>query len=513
MNKQIIFTLVSLWLTSFIVFDIGAQHHDNIWLMSSVNGGIKIDFSTGEPQVSEVDIPIIFHNTAATTSDVQGDLQFYTNGCEIQHFEFGNMQNGGGLNPGEVFDDFCVGPSSSNWGYPQTGHGAVSVPVPFQESEYYLIHKPYDLYSQNGQLYGAWAFELLYSRIDMSENNGLGKVTEKNIAFEIDSFELGHVALNKHADGENWWLIQPLNYSNEYAVFHVDSFGLNQQARYTLGVVDELETTGTGQSLFSPDGTQYFRYNSIQGLRIFDFDRITGELSNFRHVPLPLEDQAEIAYGGVGISPSGRFAYVSTIFDIYQYDLQAPDIAASRVHIAEITNPMDYIIHPTAFNFQLGPDCKLYVFNNSGISHHVIHSPDEPGLACDFEQGALEMPYPVFRDMPYFPHYRLGPLGNEGSPCAEPLVSTTEQPVAATDNAFEVYPNPTYGLVTVKGKREGVAALRVIDQFGRVLLQKNWANDASFKREVNLSHLPAGIYTLEITTADDIIYTERLILQ
>ncbi|PHI18886.1 hypothetical protein CEQ90_15705 [Lewinellaceae bacterium SD302] len=513
MNKQIIFTLVSLVLTSFYTMALLGQHHDNIWLMSDINGGVKIDFSTGEPEVSAVDIPIIFENSSTSMSNSVGELQFYTNGCRIHHHEFDDMLNGTGINLGNIFSDFCVGPNAPYFGYPQLGHGAVSIPVPYHEEEYFLVHKPIDNFVDSDTLVGIWAFELLFSRIDMTKNDGLGRVMGKNIVVEVDSFESGHIALNKHANGEDWWLIQPMNFSNEYAIYLVDSLGVNQHSRVNIGLVDERATSALGQSLFSPNGDKYFRYNSIQGLRIFDFDRSTGELSNFIHISSPAGIQSEIQAGGVGVSPSGRYAYVSTRLDIYQYDLQAPDIAASRVHVAEITNPMDYIIHPTAFNFQLGPDCKLYVFNNSGISHHVIHEPDNPGQSCNFEQGGLVMPYPVFRDMPYFPNYRLGPLGDEGSPCADPLVSTTEQPVIEAESAFEVYPNPTYGPVTVEGKRERVTGLRVIDGFGRVLWQNKWPGGGSAKLSIDLGHLPNGLYTLEVTDDEDKVSTERLILQ
>ena len=44
----------------------------------------------------------------------------------------------------------------------------------------------------------------------------------------------------------------------------------------------------------------------------------------------------QLDYGrGVAFSPNGRFLYVSTDLDVYQFDTEADDIAASEVHIAQ----------------------------------------------------------------------------------------------------------------------------------------------------------------------------------
>ena len=52
---------------------------------------------------------------------------------------------------------------------------------------------------------------------------------------------------------------------------------------------------------------------------------------------------------------------------------------------------------------------------------HVIHYPDEPGLACEVEQYGVSLPYYHLRSMPNFPNYRLGPLV-PGAPPAPPCV-------------------------------------------------------------------------------------------
>ena len=64
---------------------------------------------------------------------------------------------------------------------------------------------------------------------------------------------------------------------------------------------------------------------------LFDFDRETGLLSNYQHYAI--EDSAIWAVGAA-FSPNSRYLYLSSTFDVYQLDTEAPDIAASRQQIS-----------------------------------------------------------------------------------------------------------------------------------------------------------------------------------
>ncbi|MBK6894734.1 MAG: hypothetical protein IPH00_16790 [Flavobacteriales bacterium] len=81
--------------------------------------------------------------------------------------------------------------------------------------------------------------------------------------------------------------------------------------------------------------------------------------------------------------PNSRFLYVTSVLDVYQYDTEASDIAASMVHIAHWDST--YSPGPpfaTVFDIaQLAPDGKIYIgTGNSTLRMHVINDPDEPGL-------------------------------------------------------------------------------------------------------------------------------------
>lgn len=77
----------------------------------------------------------------------------------------------------------------------------------------------------------------------------------------------------------------------------------------------------------------------------------------------------------VAFSPNGRYVYVSSVFNVYQFDTEAADVAASMVHIAEWDST--YSPFPplaTLFDIaQLAPDGKIYISTgNSTDKLHVI---------------------------------------------------------------------------------------------------------------------------------------------
>lgn len=95
---------------------------------------------------------------------------------------------------------------------------------------------------------------------------------------------------------------------------------------------------------------------------------------------------------------------------LYQYDLWAEDIEATRTLVAEYDGHLDPF--PTTFFLgQLAPDGKIYIASNNGVtSLHVIHNPD-----ADCPDCRIELPTFNSFSIPNQPNYRLGPI--DGSPC------------------------------------------------------------------------------------------------
>src|SRR5690606_1796319 len=189
--------------------------------------------------------------------------------------------------------------------------------------------------------------------------------------------------------------------------------------------------TGT-QVVFTPDANKYIRVNPFNGLNIFDFDNEKGELSNPIVIDFPNDT---FYYAGASASANSRFLYISARTKLYQFDLQAVDIAASKTLIGVwdgFDDPYPIIFYYSA----LAPDNKIYISGTSSHKYlHVIHKPDSLGLACEFEQRGIELPSYNFATIPNFPHYRSQPTAVD----CDPTVYTEE--IAPFQEGFKMYPN------------------------------------------------------------------------
>jgi len=79
----------------------------------------------------------------------------------------------------------------------------------------------------------------------------------------------------------------------------------------------------------------------------------------------------------------------------------------------------------------------------------------------------------------------------------------------AGNDAATVYPNPTRGAVRVESGRESITACRVTSMNGQVLLQRTGSFSSSF--DIDLSHLPQGIYMVEAFSSSDVVVREKVI--
>jgi hypothetical protein len=124
-------------------------------------------------------------------------------------------------------------------------------------------------------------------------------------------------------------------------------------------------------------------------------------------------------FQGMAFSPNNRYLFVGVdAWDLYQYDLWAADIEASRM----LVDTNDGYVEPGWFNATFGPmmpgpDGRIYMIPISGSSRavHVIDRPDERGKAAKLLQHHITLQTSNARSVQNFPNYRLGPI--DGSPC------------------------------------------------------------------------------------------------
>lgn len=239
----------------------------------------------------------------------------------------------------------------------------------------------------------------------MSLDNGRGGVTDKNVVIIQDTLNFQGAAC-KHTDNGFWWFMAHKERgSNLFYKFLLTADGVQGPSEQSIGRDFTIRGSGSGQACFSPDGSMYAYYDRDIHLMVFDFGRSTGMLSDERLVTVNFE----VRFGGVAFSPSGQFVYVSSDMKVYQYDVTAANLKDSEILVAEYDGYLSDGLSTRFNQMQFGPDCRIYINSPTTIKHlHIIHKPDEKGLACNIEQHGVELPTRHFVSLPNFPNYRLG---------------------------------------------------------------------------------------------------------
>jgi hypothetical protein len=406
--------LLFFFVISILAIPGSAQKYDNVWLFGRNSStpefaGTIMDFDQSPPELFLQFWDSYFYQTNASICDTAGNLQFYTNGIYVANALHEPMENGDGLNPGAHAD----AQAEDGRGY-ILSQGAMILPVPENDNRYYLLHMDRLTFGDEGVRNSSK--HLYYTLIDMEANSGLGAVVAKNQVVREGVFDPGKLTAVRHANGKDWWLLIRRHASNKYHKMLLSTSDINYVEDQEIGW--SIPFPGVGQAVFSPDGSKYVEYATLsleEGhyLDIYDFDRCTGLLSN----PLQITMQDSAWAGGVAISPNSRYLYVPSFTKVYQYDLWATDVEASRDTVAEWDGFVEDGFFATTFYLaQLAPDGKIYINSNNSVSYlHVIEQPDLPGDSCQVCQHCVDLPTWNAFSLPNFPNYRLGPL--EGSPC------------------------------------------------------------------------------------------------
>jgi len=418
-------------------------------------GGVDLNFMSGELEVSFFQRNIGFRRTAANITNTQGELLFSTNGAFVANASGDTMLNGAGLNPSWYTSQYPEGLS-----IPQA---VLIVPKPEDPDIYYLLHSTIDDWVTTIGLY------LYVSVIDMSEEGDLGAVVLKNQVLINDSFNYGKLSSVRHANGRDWWVYCHRSNSNSFHRLLVTPEGIDVEGVQSIGIV---RTPDGGQTGFSPDGSKFVYYWGDDGLEVFDFDRCSGLFSDPRFTVVE-----EYANGtGAAFSPNGRFVYISTTFDVFQYDTEAPDLATSEVHIAHWDSTYSPFPPFAALfsNMQLAPDGKIYIGTGNGTDVlHVIHNPDEPGLACNLEQHGIQLERYFSNSLPNHPNYHLGPV--DGSVCDSLGINVGVVPPLSLGEGpgVRAYPNPNNGAFMLSYAAQPIrGVLEVRNTAGQLVLRE-----------------------------------------
>lgn len=510
MKKAIL--LLSILLL-FIVPSLHAQAHldtkrDRVWKMgysgyTNDSRWLHQTFTfndNGEFDLSTTTDTAGFAATFASICDTAGQLVCYTNGGFL-YDRNNNKMRYDALNPSSFVTNLGLD------GKHNYACFATILPMPDSQHLYYVFHL-----RMNEPHAGPNSVEgLYYTVVDDRLRNGLGGVTQWRVPIvNQDSLEVGKLNAVRHANGRDWWITCWHRYFKEYRLCLLDPTGVHDYGWQQIQTTAQVPNGG--QSAFSPDGTKWAgtTYNYLiqqSRLDIFDFDRCTGALTNHQQALVPITNTFSV---GLSFSPNSKNLYVSSSYAMLQYDMESSDIFNSVDTVAVNDGFIDSvdITFPVATGFfyhYLAPNGKIYI--STGSSTHylsTIDNPDVRGSNCSVQQHSILLPAYAIRTIPNFPNFRLGAL--QGSPCDTLYNSTTTQ---AKDRRIKVFPNPTNNILNIEYADYQNKQLFITDVLGRTHKTLPLQNETT---NINIAHLPNGIYYLNLYEDNHCIYTTKFVV-
>ncbi len=441
--------------------------------------------------------------TNASICDTAGNLLFFSNGCILSDNMMNLISGADTINTGVRWETHCKLPNS---GYVIV-NGCWILPVGENKFKVFYADQKNSLLHTTGIRTATVIRDAITGKL--SGENPDTYVLEKNLQPELRGFV-------RHANGRDWWMVNEAYKDKMYFVTYIDSTNqsYNTDSIY-FNELPERQMHDGSQACFSPDGTKYATISPLNQCQVFEFDRCSGLLQNPIFIQLPLPYDSILASTGIAISPNSRFMYLMTLWSIWQYDLQANDIEASKIRVAQNDGWLDQWGNPLAFyQSQLGPDGKIYVFAPAGRrAFSVIDQPDSLGLACNVIQHKYFFPYWVnISQPPRFPNFRLGPV--VGSPCDTLTSSTTDQAVIQASMLLRPNPATTHTVADLSlpdYSSDMQLSLTVSDLTGNVLASYQVPPYAALQR-IETAALPNGLYFITLRSKGQVLKTERLVV-
>ena len=480
------------------------SRRDNIWMLGINNDTTipksAINFNSGTADTFSFIRSMSIFITNASICDTNGQLLFYTNGNYVSNRLHQMMPGTAGFNPGDH--------TTSTYPYGNgIVQGAMIIPWPKRPDEYILLHMSGDNFWIGGHFYTR-PLSLRYSLIDMRMDSGYGDFsTIKNEILVDDTIVTGRIAACRHGNGRDWWILSHEAWSNQFYKFLLSPDTILMYGSQNIGPVIIPEDDVLGSAVFT-NSCDRLAYLTDSIMTIYDFNRCTGELDNPIMAYFP--DTLSLSMLNCAFSESGRYLYACNNFHIFQFDMLAADIPASKTIVATYDGYITPQFFRSIFNLmKLAPDHKIYVSTYEGSSYfHVINSPDSAGLACNVTQHSFVLPsYNAF-SMPNTPNYTLGAL--DGSVC-DSLRNSIPIPESA-GNFFSIYPNPANDVINIQLNGNinfSQANLIIYNSLGKIV-HHSIIKDENELHKINLHNLASGIYICSVIINGEVNYMGKL---
>lgn len=322
----------------------------NVWHFGNQAG---IDFNETPPVAldnSAMDAP----EGCAIICDRNGEVIFYTDGDK-------------------VFDKTDTEIDSGIGGDPASSQSAIIVPVPGDETLYYIF--------TTQALNGTALFEVRYSLFDLKLNSGNGALQQKNVLLFSRSTE-------RLVASEEWLIVHEYG-NNIFRSYPITDEGIGQPVYSEIGSDHSFQSAGNAEGYMNlGPGNRLAVALSTPGtsnvVELFSLNDSTGQVENFRQMNLN-EPNGQVY--GVEFSPDGNkvFATVkgsptpSQIFEYYLDSLQRP------VFKQRINQNLELGA------IQIGPDRQIYVAINGSNTLGIIEAVEDTTQFSTFNPSGFAL--------------------------------------------------------------------------------------------------------------------------
>jgi hypothetical protein len=477
-----------------------AQQYDKVWALGSPVSTLTFSGDSVTPGLL-TDSTTLSFNTIGSICDSSGNFLFYSNGLAVRNRDGHIMPHGDSLSYPSRFYAAQVPQGVAS------EQALVILPFPNNTNLYCIFH-----YTSTDTVLAQGGYEannLYYSIVDMRLDSGRGDLTEKNVPIlQHQILSASRIAACRHANGRDWWIVQPAWHENIYYKLLLTPEGIKgpyiQQTGPKYGVANELHS----YSVFSPDGGKFASVTPVSYVVVMDFDRCSGLFSNPDSIynndsSDPIHNPIS---GGTGLafSPNSRYLYVDNPIQLNQYDLQSAQIG-NGIEIENDTNIYQMGI------LQLAPNGNIYIGCWAGGSYkiHVINHPDSLGAASGFSLLGQSINSQSALAIPYFPNFRLGAL-----PGACDTITTDLNTIAAAYPSFaSIGPNPASDraeIIYYTGSNTVNEAI-IYDMNGKEVWSTH-ENGSYGTMVVNLAKFQSGIYMVRLIANNDLLLSTKLIV-
>lgn len=447
----------TLFLIVLLIFNFCNAQNEfaNHWHLAD---NVHVDFSLGGPFVDDNSAMSTFES-AMSYSDNMGNLMFYSNLGGIVSHSYTSEGYVWNKNNEVMPNGVLPFPSASQ----STVNGGFVIEDFSNPNQYHVFavdaaeSNSYDTTDHSG---------IRYFTVDMSLDGGLGDVIAKGQhVYGDNSHRLSEqLAITHHSNGTDYWMVSHgYSYpaSDTFYTFLISAEGISEPTIQTIG-----SPKSDAIMEFSPNGRYLLSDNQI-----FNFNTVTGEFS-------PYFETEELVYGAE-FSPDSRYLYIANSNAIYQYDLLAADVLASKTTIYTALNP-DF----GPKGLQLGPNCKIYVTLLDRHYFGCINYPNNPAESVDYVHYQLVHGFTGGTGIPV--HNYIGSKFN----CENASIQETEQDwsIYYANNSLTInglpLTNPTH--------------VSIYNATGQVIAQYNLDEKNT---TIQLQELPVGLYIAEISSS------------